>query len=57
MALDNVITLQHVLRDLVGFNLTLDVEHKVRGPCADGVACHGGVYEPIQVVLHRPSLS
>ena len=56
MALDNVITLQHILRDLVGFILTLDVEHKVRDPCADGVACHGGVYVPVQVVLHGPSL-
>ena len=52
MSLDNVITLLHVLRDFVIINLTLDVEHKVRGPCADGIACHGGVYEPIQVVLH-----
>ena len=31
--------------------VTSHVEHKVRDPCADGIVCHGGVDQPVQVVL------
>ena len=52
MTLDYVITLLHVFRDLVILIVTSHVEHKVRDPCADGIVCHGGVDQPVQVVLH-----
>ena len=56
MSLDYMITLLHVFRDFVILIVTSNVEHQVRDPCADGPVSHGGVDQPVEVVLHSPSV-
>ena len=56
MSLDYEVTLLHVLSDFVILIVTSNVEHQFRDTCAEGSVSNGGVDQPVEVVLHSPSV-